>query len=236
MNKGTILVIEDDKMIQNLMATTLEISNYSFQIASNAEQGILKAASYNPDVIILDLGLPDMDGIEVIKKVRSFSCVPIIVVSARIDNDDKIEALDAGADDYLTKPFNTEELLARIRVALRRKNYSGEESIQSSVFTNGSLRIDYAQGCVYVEDKEIHLTAIEYKLLCLLAKNLGKVLTHNYIKKAIWLDDNGCDSQLSLRVFVTNLRKKLNASDYIKTHIGIGYRMLQVAADSSSGS
>ena len=218
------------------MATTLEISNYSFQIASNAEQGILKAASYNPDVIILDLGLPDMDGIEVIKKVRSFSCVPIIVVSARIDNDDKIEALDAGADDYLTKPFNTEELLARIRVALRRKNYSGEESIQSSVFTNGSLRIDYAQGCVYVEDKEIHLTAIEYKLLCLLAKNLGKVLTHNYIKKEIWLDDNGCDSQLSLRVFVTNLRKKLNASDYIKTHIGIGYRMLQVAADSSSGS
>ena len=236
MNKGTILVIEDDKMIQNLMATTLEISNYSFQIASNAEQGILKAASYNPDVIILDLGLHDMDGIEFIKKVRSFSCVPIIVVSARIDNDDKIEALDAGADDYLTKPFNTEELLARIRVALRRKNYSGEESIQSSVFTNGSLRIDYAQGCVYVEDKEIHLTAIEYKLLCLLAKNLGKVLTHNYIKKEIWLDDNGCDSQLSLRVFVTNLRKKLNASDYIKTHIGIGYRMLQVAADSSSGS
>ena len=154
MNKGTILVIEDDKMIQNLMATTLEISNYSFQIASNAEQGILKAASYNPDVIILDLGLPDMDGIEVIKKVRSFSCVPIIVVSARIDNDDKIEALDAGADDYLTKPFNTEELLARIRVALRRKNYSGEESIQSSVFTNGSLRIDYAQGCVYEKTKK----------------------------------------------------------------------------------
>ena len=160
----------------------------------------------------------------------------LLLLSVRIDNDDKIEALDAGADDYLTKPFNTEELLARIRVALRRKNYSGEESIQSSVFTNGSLRIDYAQGCVYVEDKEIHLTAIEYKLLCLLAKNLGKVLTHNYIKKEIWLDDNGCDSQLSLRVFVTNLRKKLNASDYIKTHIGIGYRMLQVAGDSSSGS
>ncbi len=236
MNKGTVLVIEDDKMIQNLMATTLEISSYSFQIASNAEQGILKAASYNPDVIILDLGLPDMDGIEVIKKVRSFSCVPIIVVSARIDNDDKISALDEGADDYLTKPFNTEELLARIRAALRRKNYTNEENIQSSVFTNGSLKIDYVQGCVYVDDKEIHLTAIEYKLLCLLAKNLGKVLTHNYIKREIWLDDNGCDSQLSLRVFVTNLRKKLNASDYIKTHIGIGYRMLQVSGDSSSAS
>lgn len=236
MNKGTVLVIEDDKMIQNLMATTLEISSYSFQTASNAEQGILKASSYNPDVIILDLGLPDMDGIEVIKKVRSFSCVPIIVVSARIDNDDKISALDEGADDYLTKPFNTEELLARIRAALRRKNYTNEENIQSSVFTNGSLKIDYVQGCVYVDDKEIHLTAIEYKLLCLLAKNLGKVLTHNYIKREIWLDDNGCDSQLSLRVFVTNLRKKLNASDYIKTHIGIGYRMLQVSGDSSSAS
>ena len=227
MNKGTVLVIEDDKMIQNLMSTTLEISNYTDQIAPNAEQGILKAASYNPDVIILDLGLPDMDGIEVIKKVRSFSNIPIIVVSARIDNEDKISALDAGADDYLTKPFNTEELLARIRVALRRKTYTSEETVQTSVFTNGNLKIDYAQGCVYVDDKEVHLTAIEYKLLCLLAKNLGKVLTHNYIKKEIWLDDNGCDSQLSLRVFVTNLRKKLNASDYIKTHIGIGYRMLQ---------
>ncbi|HIT93464.1 MAG TPA: response regulator transcription factor [Candidatus Stercorousia faecigallinarum] len=227
MNKGTVLVIEDDKMIQNLMSTTLEISNYTYQIAPNAEQGILKAASYNPDVIILDLGLPDMDGIEVIKKVRSFSNIPIIVVSARIDNEDKISALDAGADDYLTKPFNTEELLARIRVALRRKTYTSEETVQTSVFTNGNLKIDYAQGCVYVDDKEVHLTAIEYKLLCLLAKNLGKVLTHNYIKKEIWLDDNGCDSQLSLRVFVTNLRKKLNASDYIKTHIGIGYRMLQ---------
>ncbi|CDE58805.1 putative uncharacterized protein [Fusobacterium sp. CAG:439] len=227
MNKGTVLVIEDDKMIQNLMSTTLEISNYAYQIAPNAEQGILKAASYNPDVIILDLGLPDMDGIEVIKKVRSFSNIPIIVVSARIDNEDKISALDAGADDYLTKPFNTEELLARIRVALRRKTYTSEETVQTSVFTNGNLKIDYAQGCVYVDDKEVHLTAIEYKLLCLLAKNLGKVLTHNYIKKEIWLDDNGCDSQLSLRVFVTNLRKKLNASDYIKTHIGIGYRMLQ---------
>ena len=227
MNKGTVLVIEDDKMIQNLMSTTLEISNYTYQIAPNAEQGILKAASYNPDVIILDLGLPDMDGIEVIKKVRSFSNIPIIVVSARIDNEDKISALDAGADDYLTKPFNTEELLARIRVALRRKTYTSEETVQTSVFTNGNLKIDYAQGCVYVDDKEVHLTAIEYKLLCLLAKNLGKVLTHNYIKKEIWLDDNGCDSQLSLRVFVTNPRKKLNASDYIKTHIGIGYRMLQ---------
>lgn len=228
MYKGTVLIIEDDKMIQNLISTTLEINNYNFQVASNAQQGILKTTSYNPDVVILDLGLPDIDGLEVIKKIRSFSCVPIIVVSARIDNEDKISALDEGADDYLTKPFNTEELLARIRVAIRHKSYGSIENSQSSVFTNGNLKIDYAQGCVYVDDKEVHLTAIEYKLLCLLAKNLGKVLTHNHIKKEIWLDENGSDSQLSLRVFVTNLRKKLNASTYIKTHIGIGYRMLQI--------
>ncbi len=226
--KGTILVIEDDKVIQNLIGTTLEIFNYNYQIASNATQGILKASSYNPDVIILDLGLPDIDGIEVIKKIRSFSLTPIIVVSARIENEDKILALDEGADDYLTKPFNTEELLARIRVAMRHKNISKnvqEES--SSIFINGDLKIDYVKGCVYVQEEEIHLTAIEYKLLCLFAKNIGKVLTHNHIKKEIWLDDNGCDSQLSLRVFVTNLRKKLKNTDYIKTHIGIGYRMLQ---------
>ncbi len=227
MNKGNILVIEDDKAIQNLIATTLEISNYSFQTASNYADGILKFTSYNPDVVILDLGLPDKDGIEIIKKVRTFSTVPIIVVSARTDNDDKINALDEGADDYLTKPFNTQELLARIRVAIRHKT-SAQGNTSADIFTNGSLKIDYAKGCVYVDEQEIHLTAIEYKLLCLLAKNIGKVLTHNHIKKEIWLDENGCDSQLSLRVFVTNLRKKLKSPDYIKTHIGIGYRMVNV--------
>ncbi len=226
--KTNILVIEDDKMIQNLIATTLELNNYNFHTAMTAQQGLLKITSEIFDVIILDLGLPDMDGINVIRKIRSFSKIPIIVVSARIDNADKIVALDEGADDYITKPFNTEELLARIRVAVRRTNYGNEPSVQSNVFENGNLKIDYTSNCVYVEGQEVHLTAIEYKLLCLLAKNIGKVLTHNYIKQEIWLDDNGCDSQLSLRVFVTNLRKKLNASEYIKTHIGIGYRMLQV--------
>ena len=226
--KTNILVIEDDKMIQNLIATTLELNNYNFHTAMTAQQGLLKITSEIFDVIILDLGLPDMDGINVIRKIRSFSKIPIIVVSARIDNADKIAALDEGADDYITKPFNTEELLARIRVAVRRTNYGNEPSVQSNVFENGNLKIDYTSNCVYVDGQEVDLTAIEYKLLCLLAKNIGKVLTHNYIKQEIWLDDNGCDSQLSLRVFVTNLRKKLNASEYIKTHIGIGYRMLQV--------
>ena len=228
MNKGTILVIEDDKAIQNLIATTLEINNYNYQTASNATEGILKFTSYNPDVLMLDLGLPDTDGIHVIKKIRGFSNTPIIVVSARTDNEDKITALDSGADDYLTKPFNTDELLARIRVALRHKSSKSAEQENSSVFINGSLKIDFAQGCVYVEEEEVHLTAIEYKLLCLLARNEGKVLTHNHIKKEIWLDDNGCDSQLSLRVFVTNLRKKLKSPEYIKTHIGIGYRMVKI--------
>lgn len=228
MNKGTILVIEDDKAIQNLIATTLEINNYNYQTASNATEGLLKFTSYNPDVLILDLGLPDRDGIHVIKKIRGFSNTPIIVVSARTDNEDKITALDSGADDYLTKPFNTDELLARIRVALRHKSSKSSQQENSSVFINGSLKIDFAQGCVYVEEEEVHLTAIEYKLLCLLARNEGKVLTHNHIKKEIWLDDNGCDSQLSLRVFVTNLRKKLKSPEYIKTHIGIGYRMVKI--------
>lgn len=228
MNKGTILVIEDDKAIQNLIATTLEINNYNYQTASNATEGLLKFTSYNPDVLILDLGLPDRDGIHVIKKIRGFSNTPIIVVSARTDNEDKITALDTGADDYLTKPFNTDELLARIRVAMRHKSSKSSQQENSSVFINGSLKIDFAQGCVYVEEEEVHLTAIEYKLLCLLARNEGKVLTHNHIKKEIWLDDNGCDSQLSLRVFVTNLRKKLKSPEYIKTHIGIGYRIVKI--------
>lgn len=228
MNKGTILVIEDDRAIQNLIATTLEINDYAYQTASSYADGIMQFTSHNPDVVILDLGLPDKDGIEVIKKIRTFSSVPIIVVSARTDNEDKINALDEGADDYLTKPFNTQELLARIRVALRHKNNNTEKDEQTSVFINGNLKIDFLKGCVYVDDEEIHLTAIEYKLLCLLAKNTGKVLTHNHIKKEIWLDENGCDSQLSLRVFVTNLRKKLKSPDYIKTHIGIGYRMVKI--------
>lgn len=228
MNKGTILVIEDDKAIQNLISITLEIFEYHYLIAANAKDGILKTTSYNPDVIILDLGLPDIDGIEVIKKIRTFSLVPIIIVSARTDNQDKIAALDAGADDYLTKPFNTEELLARLRVAMRHKMQSSQIKPQSAVFINGNLKIDYDTGCVYLDENIVHLTAIEYKLLCLFAKNIGKVLTHNHIKDEIWGDSNGCDSQLSLRVFVTNLRKKLNASECIITHIGIGYSMINI--------
>lgn len=231
MNKPLILVVEDDSAVRNLITTTLETHNYRFQQAPTGEAAILEAVSYNPDVILLDLGLPDLDGIEVIRKVRSWSKVSIIVISARSEDTDKIDALDAGADDYLTKPFSVEELLARLRVTFRRLGDSLGEAGQGAVFQNGELRIDYAAGCVYLQGRELHLTPIEYKLLCLLAKNVGKVLTHTYITKEIW--GSAWDNDVaSLRVFMATLRKKIESdpSDpkYIQTHVGVGYRMLKV--------
>ena len=231
MNKPLILVVEDDSAVRNLITTTLETHNYRFQQAPTGEAAILEAVSYNPDVILLDLGLPDLDGIEVIRKVRSWSKVPIIVIGARSEDTDKIDALDAGADDYLTKPFSVEELLARLRVTFRRLGDSLGEAGQGAVFQNGELRIDYAAGCVYLQGRELHLTPIEYKLLCLLAKNVGKVLTHTYITKEIW--GSAWDNDVaSLRVFMATLRKKIESdpSDpkYIQTHVGVGYRMLKV--------
>ena len=172
-----------------------------------------------------------MDGVEVIKKIRTWSNVPIIVISARSEDMDKVEALDAGADDYLTKPFSVEELLARLRVTERRLAAVQGEQVVSSIFVNGGLRINYSAGCAYMEEEELHLTPIEYKLLCLLSKNVGKVLTHTYITQQIWgrCSDNDV---ASLRVFMATLRKKLepekNGVQYIQTHIGIGYRMLRI--------
>ena len=182
--------------------------------------------------MLLDLGLPDMDGVEVIKKIRSWSSMPIIVISARSEDTDKIDALDAGADDYLTKPFSVEELLARLRVTQRRLTMMQRFSpTEASVFINGELRIDYAAGCAYINSEELHLTPIEYKLLCLLSKNTGKVLTHTYITQNIW-GSNWDNDIASLRVFMATLRKKIekepNSPQYIQTHIGVGYRMLRV--------
>ena len=192
----------------------------------------MEALSCKPDVVLLDLGLPDMDGVEIIKKIRSWSNMPIIVVSARSEDFDKVSALDAGADDYLTKPFSVDELLARLRVALRRVRYDGDRlGEESSTYENGDMRIDYSAGCVYISDAEIHLTPIEYKLLCLLAKNTGKVLTHNYILKEVWGSPTASDVS-SLRVYMATLRRKLeknsNGVQYIQTHVGIGYRMLRI--------
>lgn len=232
MNKQLVLVVEDDKAISKLIATTLETHNYKYLTANCGEDGVLQTASHNPDVMLLDLGLPDLDGIEVIRKIRSWSKMPIIVISARSEEMDKIEALDAGADDYLTKPFSVEELLARLRVTFRRLSYmAGDGAGDASVFVNGDLKIDYASCCVYMKDALLHLTPIEYKLLCLLAKNVGKVLTHSYITKEVW--GSSWDNDVaSLRVFMATLRKKIeidpSAPQYIQTHVGIGYRMLRV--------
>ena len=231
MNKAQILVVEDDNAVAKLMAATMESQDYQYRIAKNGAGAVMEALSYKPEVMLLDLGLPDTDGVEVIKKIRAWSNMPIIVVSARSEDSDKVAALDAGADDYLTKPFSVDELLARLRVALRRVRYDRQRlSEESSVYENGQLRIDYAAGCVYLDGNEVHLTPIEYKLLVLLAKNTGKVLTHNYILREIWGNPTASDVQ-SLRVFMATLRKKLekNPSEphYIQTHIGIGYRMIR---------
>ena len=230
-NNYNILVVEDDSPVRNLIATTLKANDYKFIKAINWADAIMVTISHNPDIILLDLGLPDMDGVEVIKKIRSWSNVPIIVISARDEISDKIEALDAGADDYLTKPFSVEELLARLRVTLRRLTVITEHTSSASVFENGSLKIDYAAGCVYLNGEELHLTPIEYKLLCLMAKNVGKVLTHSYITKNVW--GTSWDNDVaSLRVFMATLRKKIeknpDSTSIIQTHIGVGYRMMKM--------
>ena len=231
MNKFQILVVEDDAPIRNLIATTLKTHNYKYLLAQNGEEAIIQASTHDPDVVFLDLGLPDMDGVEFIKKIREWSNMPIIVISARSEDEDKIEALDAGADDYLTKPFSVEELLARLRVMQRRIALLQVDNNvnKSSIYTNGKLKIDYVAGCAYKDDEELKLTPIEYKLLCILAKNTGKVLTHKYITQKIW--GSAWDSNVaSLRVFMATLRKKLgnDSNSYIQTHVGIGYRMLKV--------
>ena len=231
MNKFQILVVEDDAPVRKLITTTLKAHGYSFTAAVNGNDAIMETASHNPDVILLDLGLPDIDGVEVIRRIRSWSNVPIIVISARSEDSDKIDALDSGADDYLTKPFSVEELLARLRVTQRRLALMQSGSPSKAVFENGELRIEYAAGCAYLNNEELHLTPIEYKLLCLLAQNTGKVLTHKFITQNVWGSSWENDVG-SLRVFMATLRKKLEKNpgspQYIQTHVGIGYRMLKI--------
>ena len=159
MNKPLILVVEDDPPVRNLITTTLKTNDYRYLVAANGGTAVLEASSHNPDIILLDLGLPDMDGVQVIRNIRSWSNLPIIVISARSEDNDKIEALDAGADDYLTKPFSVEELLARLRVTQRRLSYmTAEMMAASSAFVNGKLKVDYAGGCAYLDGQELHLT------------------------------------------------------------------------------
>ena len=222
--------MEDDAPVRNLIGTTLKTHGYDYITATNGENAVMQASSNNPNVVLLDLGLPDIDGVEVIKKIRTWSEMPIIVISARAEDQDKIDALDAGADDYLTKPFSVQELLARIRVTERRLSAMQSANKSKSVFVNGNLKIDYAAGCAYLSDEELHLTPIEYKLLCLLSRNVGKVLTHTFITQKIW--GAAWESNIaSLRVFMATLRKKIEPSadspQYIQTHVGIGYRMVK---------
>ena len=229
MNKPLILVVEDDGTVRNLITTTLKSNEYRFLTAFNGESAIAAASTQQPDIVLLDLGLPDMDGVEVIRRIRSWSQMPIIVISARSEDADKIAALDAGADDYLTKPFSVAEMLARLRVTQRRlaaqEGKSGE-----AIFRNGNLSIDYGAGCAYLGGDQLKLTPTEFKLLCLLAKDAGKVLTHTYLTEKIWGSSWESD-MASLRVHMATLRKKLEKdpdTQYIQTHIGIGYRMLKI--------
>ena len=229
MSKPLILVVEDDATVRNLIATTLKSNDYRYLTAPNGESAILTATTQQPEIVLLDLGLPDMDGVEIIRRIRSWSQMPIIVISARSEDGDKIAALDAGADDYLTKPFSVAELLARLRVTQRRLATLGTTSVES-IFRNGKLTIDYGAGCAYLGDTALKLTPTEYKLLCLLAKDVGKVLTHTYLTDKIW-GSTWVSDMASLRVHMATLRKKLEKNQdtqYIQTHIGIGYRMLKV--------
>jgi len=225
-NTPTILIIEDDKSILNFLSISLRTNDYHYFTADRAVDGLSLFSANNPDLILLDLGLPDIDGIRVIEQIRKSSDVPIIVVSARGMEREKVEALDKGADDYLTKPFLIGELLARIRVALRKRT---PKATQSNVFSLDGLVVDFERRRVSVEGKDIHLTPIEYKLLVLLIDNAGKVLTHSFINKAIWGYNNAEDSQ-SLRVFMANIRRKIEKDTsnprYILTEIGVGYRFV----------
>lgn len=229
--KPRILLIEDDKSIERFIGTVLEANDYQVISAQNGRVGYALVTSYCPDLIILDLGLPDMDGMDIITEVRTWSQVPIIVVSARSRERDKVDALDAGADDYLTKPFGISELMARIRTALRHveKNKFEVEPAQAT-YQVGGLLVDFEKHRVTVDGAEVHLTQNEYKLVTLLATYPGRVLTYDSLKREIWGPLAGEDNRV-LRVNMTNIRRKIEANPtepkYILTEIGVGYRMAE---------
>lgn len=226
MMEADILVVEDDKSIQNFIKITLKSKGYGCILADNGLMGISCFYANNPDLILLDLGLPDIEGMQVLEQVRRESDVPVIIVSARGMEQEKVSALDAGADDYVMKPFNAAELLARIRVALRHRSNAPK---QEPIFELDYFRLDSERRKVYVHEEEVHLTPIEYKMLTLLVMNAGKVLTHRYIQQEVWGYDATDDYQ-SLRVFMANIRRKIeeNATKprLIQTEVGVGYRFV----------
>lgn len=225
-NKISILVVEDEKNIGSFISTTLKNNDYKVIECQTGSEALSIATSHCPDLILLDLGLPDIDGIAILKSIREWSPVPIIIISARTEEKEKVEALDLGADDYITKPFGTSELLARIRTALR---HSTKRS-PNHTFTARDLIIDFDRRLVSVAGKEIHLTQIEFKLVSLLAQNAGKVLTYDFMITSIWGPYADKNNQI-LRVNMANIRRKIeqNPGDpkYIFTEVGVGYRMLE---------
>ena len=224
----TILVVEDDAQIQNFIRYALKNEGFPCVTANNAQAALSKLVSERIDIMLLDLGLPDMDGMDVLKKVREWSEMPIIVVSARDQDKEKAAALDSGADDYLTKPFSATELMARVRVALRHLRSRGNHGAQA-ILKVGGLRMDHDKRLVYLDGEEVHLTPMEYSLLSLFFKNIGKVLTTGSIIGEIWGVGYGTDTQ-ALRALMAGLRRKIEQTPakprYIMTEIGVGYRLV----------
>lgn len=226
-NEPLILIIEDEAPIRKFLRASLENAGYRFAFAETGQQGLQLAAQQPPDLVILDLGLPDRDGQEVLAQLGEWLTAPILILSARDQVEQKIRALDLGADDYLTKPFGTGELLARIRVALRRAERVGGER-ESTSFATGALKVDLTTRRVFVNDEEIHLTPIEYKLLTTLIRHVGKVLTHRQLLKEVWGPQQTQETHY-LRVFMANLRRKIETDPaqpkYLLTEQGVGYRL-----------
>jgi two-component system, OmpR family, KDP operon response regulator KdpE len=220
-----VVLIEDDREIRHWLRVVLEAEGYRLFFAETGEYGLAETASRQPDIVLLDLGLPDLEGVDVIRRIRDWSKVPILVISARGQEQDKVDALDAGADDYVSKPFGTKELLARMRVALR---HASQDGVESAVYESGKLRVDLAARLVYLDGKEVHLTPNEYKLLIALVRHAGKVLTHRYLLKEVW-GPNFVEHTNYLRVHMSQLRRKIEAEParprYILTETGVGYRL-----------
>jgi len=229
-NEHLILIVEDDERISNFISAILTSNNYKFVKTTKGREAISMTASHCPDLILLDLGLPDIDGIEVLKTLRKWTNTPIIIISARGHEREKVEALDLGADDYITKPFGTSEFLARIRTGIRhsQKDTQGVSS-ESEKIISGELEIDYKKRRITMAGKEIHFTPVEYKIICLLSRNIGKVLTHDFIIKEIW--GPYANEIQALRVNMANIRRKLEVNPaepkYIVTEVGVGYRMVE---------
>jgi two-component system KDP operon response regulator KdpE len=226
-DNGLILLIEDEPQMQRFLRIVLQGQGFRFIEAQTGQEGLVQAATRSPDIILLDLGLPDIDGLEVTRRLREWSDIPIIVISAREQEQDKIKALDAGADDYLTKPFGAGELLARIRVAIRHK-VMRQSTTGEPVFILDNLRVDMSRRQVFLNEQEVHLTPIEYKLLTVLIQNAGKVVTHTHLLKEVWGPSYSKETQY-LRVYMTQLRHKLESDParprFLINEPGIGYRL-----------